>query len=485
MDRVASCTGWIGKNYDPEYYKIVFMSSAEIGVPFLQELKNDKRFDVVGVVSMPDAASGRGMKMKENIIKSETKNLFGIPPTPFNKGGEDIEIDKKLIKERWLITTGFHLPYNPELKERSREMRNNPTEPENKLWKDFLQQQKYTVNRQKIIDNYIVDFYIASKKLVIEIDWEVHNNQESKWYDKTRDNLLRWYNLNVLRFTNDEILNNFEKVCEKIYTFTPPLEKGDTGGFSDFIQTPNKINPEKSEEGKEFTEWLKAKQPDFLVVIAYGKIIPQTILDIPNFWSINVHGSLLPEYRGASPLQSVFLDNKKEAGLTIMKMDAGLDSGNMIDKLKFKIPFERTVKDLIEKLQTKWPKFLNETIWKYGKKILWEEFQDEKKATHCKKIEKEDGLLDINKDTLEKIYSKYRAYFLWPKLYFIINNEDSSKSKRVIIEKLILNEKTFLDNKDKMLFEWKTLNACVEEIILKPEGKKWMDRKSFAAGYLR
>jgi len=66
-----------------------------------------------------------------------------------------------------------------------------------------------------------------------------------------------------------------------------------------------------------------------------------------------VHGSLLPEYRGASPLQSVFLDNKKETGLTIMKMDAGLDTGNMIDKLKFKIPFVRTVKNLIENIQAK------------------------------------------------------------------------------------------------------------------------------------
>jgi len=67
---------------------------------------------------------------------------------------------------------------------------------------------------------------------------------------------------------------------------------------------------------------LKAKNPDFLVVIAYGKIVPQTILDIPNIAPINVHGSLLPKYRGASPIQSVFLNNESETGVTIMKMDA-------------------------------------------------------------------------------------------------------------------------------------------------------------------
>jgi methionyl-tRNA formyltransferase len=78
------------------------------------------------------------------------------------------------------------------------------------------------------------------------------------------------------------------------------------------IVTPTKLNPEKSEEGKEFAERLKEKNPDLLVVIAYGKIIPQAILDIPRVAPINVHGSLLPKYRGASPIQSTLLNNDKE-----------------------------------------------------------------------------------------------------------------------------------------------------------------------------
>ncbi|MEI6118859.1 MAG: formyltransferase family protein [bacterium] len=78
------------------------------------------------------------------------------------------------------------------------------------------------------------------------------------------------------------------------------------------IYTPTKLNPEKSEEGKAFTERLKEKKPDMLVVIAYGKIIPQAILDIPRIAPINVHGSILPKYRGASPIQSTLLNNDKE-----------------------------------------------------------------------------------------------------------------------------------------------------------------------------
>lgn len=78
------------------------------------------------------------------------------------------------------------------------------------------------------------------------------------------------------------------------------------------IQTPSKINPEKSDEGKAFAQRLTDKKPDYIVVIAYGKIIPQSILDIPTIAPINVHGSLLPKYRGASPIQSVFLNDEKE-----------------------------------------------------------------------------------------------------------------------------------------------------------------------------
>lgn len=126
-----------------------------------------------------------------------------------------------------------------------------------------------------------------------------------------------------------------------------------------------------------------------MVVIAYGKIIPQAILDIPKIAPINVHGSLLPKYRGASPIQSTLLNNDKETGITIMKMDATMDTGNMIDILRFTIPFQWTTKDLIEEMKKIGPKFLTTTLWKYGKKLLGEVVQQENKATYCGKIEKE------------------------------------------------------------------------------------------------
>ncbi len=331
-DRVLHCTASKHKHYDPAHYRIVFFSSAPIGVPFLERLANDKRFEVVGVVTQCDKPAGRWMEMCENIIK---------------------QCGKKLKNSR--------------------------------LW----------------------------------------------------------------------ILN------------------------SEFIQTPTKLNPEKSEEGHEFAQRLQEKNPDMLVVIAYGKIIPQQILDIANVAPINVHGSILPKYRGASPIQSALLNNDKETGITIMKMDATMDTGNMIDILRFTIPFSRTTKELIEEMKKIGPKFLNDTLWKFWKKILWEVPQQEHKATYCGKIEKESWLIDPRNDTIETIYDKYRAFYLRPKIYFMLDN------KRIIIEELKLSEPLYNSNDEVPLFKDKALHPAVIDIQLKPEGKKPMSRKEFLNWYMK
>jgi len=328
LDRVVHCTWSSHKIYDPEFYKVVFFSSAPIWIPFMQELINNKKFEVVWVVTMPDTPKWRGMKMQENIIKKEAK-------------------------------------------------------------------------------------YDNEKK-----------NKKNNYYIKT------------------------------------PIKLRDT-----------------TESWKDFHIRLKSKKPDFLIVIAYGKIIPQSILNIPKFGPINVHGSLLPLYRWASPLQSVFLDQKKESWITIMKMDAKMDTWAMIDKLKIKLQFNQTVKDLIKEIQTKGPQFLTKTLWNYAKNMLGEEKQNEELATYCKKIKKEDGLVDPYKHRLSDIYAKYRAFALRPKIYFLLKNE-----KRVIIDDLVLDQKLYSKNKNTTLFIWKKLNPAITKISLKPEGKKAMDRVGFING---
>ncbi len=130
--------------------------------------------------------------------------------------GKSMDYPASFLKQRGLITTGFHLPYNPNLVERARTMRKNPTLAEKKLWQAYLRKYKHRVLRQRVIDHFIVDFYIPKQKLVIEIDGPVHNEKEVQEYDTQRTLFLEAYNLQVIRFTNDEVMHNFETVCRKI-----------------------------------------------------------------------------------------------------------------------------------------------------------------------------------------------------------------------------------------------------------------------------
>ena len=127
------------------------------------------------------------------------------------------------IKQRGLIFTGRHLPYNRKLAVRAKELRKNMTPAEKRLWYGFLRTFRFRVLPQRPIDNYIVDFYCSSLKLVIEIDGEHHCAEEGKQYDGERDTILKSYGLTVMRVKNSDVMDKFEGVCERIEGFYPPL----------------------------------------------------------------------------------------------------------------------------------------------------------------------------------------------------------------------------------------------------------------------
>ena len=133
---------------------------------------------------------------------------------------EKIIFDEDFLKSRWLTFWWKYLPYNSDLNDRAKDMRKNLTLSERKLWKMYLQyfnkrwDNKITILKQKIIDNYIVDFYIPKFNLIIEIDWESHNDRID--YDIERTQILQWYWLTEIRFRNHEIQNNFTNICNKL-----------------------------------------------------------------------------------------------------------------------------------------------------------------------------------------------------------------------------------------------------------------------------
>ena len=117
-----------------------------------------------------------------------------------------------------MLHTDNHLPYNPKLGDRAKELRKSMTKAERRLWYDYLRQLSTRFYRQRPIDNFIVDFYCPALKLVIEIDGDTHNSQEAKDYDLERSQRLEGYGLQVVRFTNEEVLADFEGVCLRIET---------------------------------------------------------------------------------------------------------------------------------------------------------------------------------------------------------------------------------------------------------------------------
>ncbi|MEA5535855.1 endonuclease domain-containing protein [Crocosphaera sp. XPORK-15E] len=117
--------------------------------------------------------------------------------------------------------SNFHLPYNPKLVAKARELRKNMTPAEKKLWYDYLKSFQFRVLRQRPIAYFIVDFYCAALKLVIEVDGESHFTEHGKVYDAKRTEILEGYGLKVIRFTNDEVLHYFEAVCDRIESFIP------------------------------------------------------------------------------------------------------------------------------------------------------------------------------------------------------------------------------------------------------------------------
>ncbi|MBO5355918.1 MAG: methionyl-tRNA formyltransferase [Clostridia bacterium] len=147
-----------------------------------------------------------------------------------------------------------------------------------------------------------------------------------------------------------------------------------------------------------FDEELKTLAPDLIVVVAYGKILPQSVLDLPKYGCINVHGSLLPAYRGAAPMQRAIMEGMTETGVTTMQMAAGLDTGDMLVSVKVPIGENDNFEDIHDKLGEAGAEALLETIARLREGTLQAIPQDDALATYAAKIEKADCVLDFSKN---------------------------------------------------------------------------------------
>lgn len=198
------------------------------------------------------------------------------------------------------------------------------------------------------------------------------------------------------------------------------------------------LQPEKLNE--DFFNEISKFEFSLSVVVAYGKIIPERFINLPKIYSINIHYSLLPKYRGASPVESAILNGDETTGVSIQKMNFKMDTGPIITEKEISIePTEKT-KDLKKKLIKMGSELLIQTLSDiFEGRVIFKE-QDETQASYCVKIKKEDGLLDPHKSEKDK-YNKFKAYHVWPRTYFF------EKGKRVIITEATLENNKFVIKK--------------------------------------
>jgi len=216
------------------------------------------------------------------------------------------------------------------------------------------------------------------------------------------------------------------------------------------------LQPEKIDE--EFLDAFAKYDVNLGIVVAYGKILPQKLLDMPAWGMINIHYSLLPKYRGATPVESAILAGEDTTGVSIQKIEFKLDSGPLLAKEETAIHHDETAPALRSRLNDMAKVLLIATIRNIEEGKARHIPQNEGDATFSKKIKKEDGLVDLADDPFT-LWRKYKAYYAWPKLYFF--KEERDGKKRVIITKA-----SFVDG-----------SFVIEKVT--PENKKEMDYSAY------
>jgi methionyl-tRNA formyltransferase len=189
------------------------------------------------------------------------------------------------------------------------------------------------------------------------------------------------------------------------------------------------MQPEKIRNNEEFRGALEALRPDAIVVVAYGRIIPRWMLDLPRLGNINLHGSLLPKYRGAAPVQWAIANGERVTGVTTMRIDEGLDTGDMLLAHVVPIGQEETAVDVFETLAAAGADLMVKTLAKLECGELAGEKQDEAQATLAPILTRDDGAIDFAR-TPQQIYDRWRGFQPWPGAHTLL------RGKKLIVHRM-------------------------------------------------
>lgn len=239
------------------------------------------------------------------------------------------------------------------------------------------------------------------------------------------------------------------------------------------VYKPNKL--------KEYYEYILNKKPDIIITCAYGSIVPKVVLDYPSYGCINVHASLLPKYRGASPIVASILNGEKETGITIMYMDEGIDTGNIIMSRSIEIEDNDNSLSLSNKLSLLGANLLIDTLPKIFEGENFDIPQDNEEATYVGMLKREDEHIDFN-NSVENIKNQVRAFS--PEPYAFINIDDTEyKISEVEIKKCDVSKIGIIVEVNKDSFGIIAKDGIVYIKRIKPSGKKEMSVKDFFNGF--
>jgi len=237
---------------------------------------------------------------------------------------------------------------------------------------------------------------------------------------------------------------------------------------------------------EKFFEYFKGLNPDICIVADYGRIIPAHYLEIPKFGFINIHPSLLPKYRGPSPIQTTIINGDMETGVTIIKVDAEVDHGDILSSIKYQVSREKKYKDTESDLAGLGAKLLTETLPKYLSGEIKPQEQDHSRATYTKMLVRQDGRIDWGQPA-EKIYDLIRAISHEPGTWTLLRQaQGQAKILNIkeadVLEKGVQEQPGIVVNVDNEIVvatgKWYLILKTVQL-----EGKRETDVKAFINGY--
>lgn len=240
------------------------------------------------------------------------------------------------------------------------------------------------------------------------------------------------------------------------------------------------FEPDRISKENEIIKKLKALNPDFFITFAFGQILSQEVIDIPKYATINLHASLLPEYRGANPIAQSIIDGKTKTGITTMKTVLELDAGSICLQDEIEIPSDMNVIELMIEISSRSPKLLDKTLKGLYNGTLKSIEQEHSKATFCKKMKKEEKVIDWSMSALD-LHNKIRGMYQLNTNHTTYNDRIIKVLKTSVVKGLNGNYGEVASIEKDGIIVYCAKDA-LKLITIKPEGKGEMQASAFANG---